>query len=593
MSDENAELPEGWVEVSLSEVIQPVETGKRPKGGVQHITTGVPSIGGEHLNDEGGFKFETLKFVPHEFAESVRNGWIKREDILIVKDGATTGKTSFVDSQFPFERALINEHVVICRPFDGVSPQLLFHYLTSERGNKEILKDFRGAAQGGISKSFAEKVDLPVMPQAEQRRIVGKIEALQERSRNAREALAEVGPLVEQFRQSLLAAAFRGDLTADWRAANPNVEPATKLLNRIRQERRQKWEQAELSKYEAKGKQPPKGWQDKYKEPTVTFNEDVASVEFGISEDNAWEVVPLELLVDPERSIPYGIVKTGDPYPGGIPTVRGGDIKRFSIAFERLKQVNPAVHEQYQRTWLRGGEVLIAIRGTVGETAVVSNEMKGMNISREVALIPVLPGADSRFLMYLLASPAAQRLITGQVKGVAQSGINLADLRLLPTPLPSLDEQMEIANRIEQGMLSIEELSRSVGESQSSLFQLDQSILAKAFRGELVPQDPHDEPASVLLERIREAREAQQKKKSTTKRTKKRPAMRQNVGEKLKEWVSKADEKPFTFDDLRRDISGDYDELKDAVYALLDQKTEVEQVFDESSKAMSFRRLAK
>lgn len=108
--------------------------------------------------------------------------------------------------------------------------------------------------------------------------------------------------------------------------------------------------------------------------------------------------------------------------------------------------------------------------------------------------------------MYLLASPAAQRLITGQVKGVAQSGINLADLRLLPTPLPSLDEQVEIANRVEQGMLSIDELSRSIGESQASLFQLDQSILAKAFRGELVPQDTSDEPASELLERIRRER---------------------------------------------------------------------------------------
>ena len=82
---------------------------------------------------------------------------------------------------------------------------------------------------------------------------MAKIEALQERSRRAREALAEVGPLLEQFRQSVLAAAFRGDLTADWRAAHPNVEPASELLRRIHAERRRRWEQAELAKYEAKG----------------------------------------------------------------------------------------------------------------------------------------------------------------------------------------------------------------------------------------------------------------------------------------------------------------------------------------------------
>ena len=93
------------------------------------------------------------------------------------------------------------------------------------------------------------------------------IESLQERSSRARRALSEVGPLLEQFRQSVLRAAFSGRLTADWRATHRDVEPATELLSRIRTERRHRWEQSELAKYEAKGKKPPKNWQDKYKEP--------------------------------------------------------------------------------------------------------------------------------------------------------------------------------------------------------------------------------------------------------------------------------------------------------------------------------------
>ena len=250
----------------------------------------------------------------------------------------------------------------------------------------------------------------------------------------------------------------------------------------------------------------------------------MSGIEFGINEETGWEATALELLVDPERSIPYGIVKTGDPCPGGIPTGRCGDIKRFSIAIDCLKVVDPAVHEQYRRTWLEGGEVLIAIRGTVGETAIVPDEMKGMNISREVALIPVLPGVEPRFLMYLLTSPSAQRLINAQVKGVAKSGINLADLRLLPIPLPPLDEQTKIADRIEQAMASLDELQRSAADSFSALTDLDQSILAKVFRGELVPQDPRDEPASQLLERIRAEREAAaaEKKKPARARGKRR-----------------------------------------------------------------------
>ena len=150
---------------------------------------------------------------------------------------------------------------------------------------------------------------------------------------------------------------------------------------------------------------------------------------------------------------------------------------------------------------------MIAIRGTIGATAVVPAEMKGMNISREVALIPLLEGIDPYFMMYLLASPAAQSLITGQVKGVAQSGINLSDLRLLPTPVPPLHEQIEIRNRLTRIMATIDALGTGAIEFEYMLSQLNQSILAKAFRGELVPQDPNDEPASELLARIRRGRE--------------------------------------------------------------------------------------
>jgi type I restriction enzyme S subunit len=96
---------------------------------------------------------------------------------------------------------------------------------------------------------------------------VEKIEALTARSRKAREALEAIPELLDQFRQSVLAAAFRGDLTADWREQNPDVEPAEALLERIRVERRKRWEEAELEKMRAKGKEPTNDkWKAKYKD---------------------------------------------------------------------------------------------------------------------------------------------------------------------------------------------------------------------------------------------------------------------------------------------------------------------------------------
>jgi type I restriction enzyme S subunit len=113
------------------------------------------------------------------------------------------------------------------------------------------------------------QAEVPIALQLrEQRRIVAKLDALTERSRRAKAALDAIPPLIEKFKQSVLAAAFRGDLTADWRAAHPDVEPASELFKRIRVERRRRWEEAELAKLTAKGKAPTDDrWKAKYEEP--------------------------------------------------------------------------------------------------------------------------------------------------------------------------------------------------------------------------------------------------------------------------------------------------------------------------------------
>jgi type I restriction enzyme S subunit len=212
-------------------------------------------------------------------------------------------------------------------------------------------------------------------------------------------------------------------------------------------------------------------------------------------------------LVVPDRGIPYGIIQTGKPTTGGIPTVRGGDIKGFRVSRSELKAVDPAIENNYRRTRLQGGEVLIAIRGSVGEPCVVPPDMKGCNISREVAMIPVGEGISPKFVMYYLASSEAKEFILGNTKGVAQQGINLGDLCELPTPLPTAAEQQRAVQRIEKAFNWIDRLASDATSARKLIDHLDQAVLAKAFRGELVPQGPHDEPASVLLERIKAERQ--------------------------------------------------------------------------------------
>ena len=162
--------------VPLTQLLVGLETGARPRGGVRNITSGVPSIGGEHLNNQGSFRLDRVRYVPDDFADTQTKGWIRLGDVLVVKDGATTGKTALVRDGFPYERALANEHVFVCRPNDLLDPAFLFHFLASEKGRAQILSDFRGAAQGGITRSFADKVRVPLPPLPLQRSLVAQVD---------------------------------------------------------------------------------------------------------------------------------------------------------------------------------------------------------------------------------------------------------------------------------------------------------------------------------------------------------------------------------------------------------------------------------
>ena len=140
--------------INLKKYIEALESGKRPKGGASLY--GIPSLGGEHINTYGGFNLEDsrMKYVPIEYYNNLSKGIIKTNDILIVKDGATTGKVAYVDYDFKLKEACVNEHVFLIRTKKQLYSKYLFYFLYSEIGQNEILKDFRGATVGGISKEF-------------------------------------------------------------------------------------------------------------------------------------------------------------------------------------------------------------------------------------------------------------------------------------------------------------------------------------------------------------------------------------------------------------------------------------------------------
>ena len=208
------ESPEAqkWEKKKLREVISVIESGGRPKGGVLNIKDGVPSIGAEHLNSSGGFNFTNIRFIPKEFYEVMKKGKIQYGDVLIVKDGATTGRVSFVRNDFPFEHAALNEHVFRLRGNNLLDQEFLFYFLLSPSGQEQIQNEFHGSAQGGINQQFVNTIFIPLPPLSEQKRIASYLKEKIDQAEKLRETLEKELETLNALPQSILSKAFRGEI---------------------------------------------------------------------------------------------------------------------------------------------------------------------------------------------------------------------------------------------------------------------------------------------------------------------------------------------------------------------------------------------
>ncbi len=417
----------------------------------------------------------------------------------------------------------------VLRSKGAIIPEFLHFYIRQESYRGQAQRTMKsGVGHARVPKEFLLQTQVPLPPLPEQHRIVAKIEALQERSRKARAALEAIPPLLEQFRQSVLAAAFRGDLTADWRAQHPDVEPASVLLDRIRAERRRRWEEAELAKMQAKGKMPKdEKWKERYKEPEPVDETDLPE----LPEGWGWTTVEdvSAVVVDCPHSTPSWTEK-------GRICVRTTEFRPGYLDLNQVRFVSEVTYrKRIERLQPKQGDILYSREGGILGVACIIPPRVELCLGQRMMLLRIEEKLSPRFVMHLLNSPLIQEKVRALTGGSASPHLNVGDVRKLPVPLPSPLEQEHIVRNIEEQLSATSEIGADVAENLELLDQLDQSILAKAFRGELVPQDPNDEPASVLLDRIRTEREAQSakpraKKKTlgSTKHTKKAPPVSVN-----------------------------------------------------------------
>jgi type I restriction enzyme S subunit len=268
------------------------------------------------------------------------------------------------------------------------------------------------------------------------------------------------------------------------------------------------WETAELAKLKAKGN-APKGddWKARYKEPEPVDAKGLPALPRG------WCWASIDELCPGDAPAVYGIILPGDDVPSGVPYVRPVDMRDDgTVDFDSIKRTTTEIAGQYVRASLRTGDVVLSIVGTIGKVVIVTPELSGGNITQSSARIRPPVGMAPEYMALALKSPTLTRQFDTFRFGNAVQRLNVEHVRRLGIPLAPKDEQAAIVQRAESALGSVPGVL--LAKLKEQLAVLDRAVLAKAFRGELVPQDPNDEPAEVMLARVRAEAEGDDAPKS-------------------------------------------------------------------------------
>jgi type I restriction enzyme, S subunit len=462
------DIPDGWIICKFEDLFDFKGGNQPPKSDfIDSPQTGYVRL--LQIRD-----FESDRY-PVYIKENSRLPKCENDDLLIARYGASLGR--------------------VCSGKDGSYNVALVKILfDKERLDRNWVKLFLNSswfqeplflvsrsAQNGFNKDEVFPRPVPLPPLNEQRRIVSTIEQLTDRSNKARAALEDVPKLIAQFRQSVLAAAFRGDLTADWREKNPDIEPASELLERTAIQLGENYQETRLS---------------------IDRSDDCLQ--------KSWSWSKLKLVVQniqagknfscPEISVTKDTV--------GLAKISAVTWDKFNP--QETKTVTDATKID-PRLFIESGDLLVSRANTlelVGASVVVEEIDYKIMLSDKVWRIHLID-TDKKYVHYYLKSSLGRKEIESRANGNQASMRNISQKAFqdIVIPIPPIEEQREIVRHIEDALATIDSIFTHKQAILAELNQLDRSILAKAFRGELVPQDPNDEPAAVLLDRIRAERE--------------------------------------------------------------------------------------
>ena len=338
----------------------------------------------------------------------------------------------------------------------------------------------KSTAVPGLSRDDYNAVEVAIAPLGEQKEIVVEIEKQFSRLDETVTGLRRAKTNLKRYKAAVLKAAVEGKLTEQWRKEHPDVEPAEKLLERILAERRKKWEEVELAKMKAQGKDPKDDkWKRKYREPDPPKPEET----FGIPDTWAWSN-----LGQLSWSVKDGPHYSPQYSETGIPFITGGNVRPEGIDFSTAKYVTPGLHaELSKRCKPEHGDLLYTKGGTTG-IARINTETREFDVWVHVAVLKLVTLIERFYLQHVLNSPFCHRQSQRYTHGVGNQDLGLTRMIWITVPIPPLQEQRVILKEIEQRLSIVGDVEEQIAKNEKRGERLRQSVLKKAFSGRLVPQ---------------------------------------------------------------------------------------------------------
>jgi type I restriction enzyme S subunit len=451
-------LPLDWEWVSLGNICRTTSGGTPSRKNKEYFEGDIPWVKSGELPD--GPVSEIEEYITGEAVKNSSAKQFPKGTLLIALYGATVGKLGVLTQE-----AATNQAVCAIFPPDDLETKYLFWYLRFVRS--DLIAQAIGGAQPNISQGILRNLLIPVAPFYQQKQIVAEIEKQYSRLDEAVANLNRVKANLKRYRAAVLKAAVKGKLTEGWRKQHPDVEPASKLVDRILVKRRAKW-----------------GGRGKYKEPLAQNTNELPSL------PNGWTWATVEQITSLDVGFAF---KSSEFVNSGMRLLRGENIEPGSLRWEDTRYWPEARLQGYQHLLIRKGDIVLAMdRPLISSGLKIARaraaDLPCLLVQRMARFLPADEGMASFIFVCLNSDAFVRHLLRGQT-GTQLPHISGSGIQSFLMPIPPLKEQEQIVAEVERRLSVIEELEAATEANLTRADRLRQSILSQAFSGRLLGQE--------------------------------------------------------------------------------------------------------